>query len=75
MWPPAATLFVLDPRRMKTPDERFKCLGSSKPNFLCCSVLIMMSGLWDGGDGMRNVALLKHSLGCWFCCLMPTRTS
>ena len=45
MWPPAATLFVLDPRRMKTPNERFKCLGSIIVNLisyvvLFCSVLV-----------------------------------
>ena len=39
MWPPAATLFVLDPRRMKTPNERFKCLGSIIVNLISYVVL------------------------------------
>ena len=43
MWMiPAATLFVLDPRRMKTPIERFKCLGSSIVNLISYVVLFWM---------------------------------
>ena len=42
MWPPAATLFVLDPRRMKTPNERFKCLGSIIVNLISYVVLFCL---------------------------------
>ena len=42
MWPPAATLFVLDPRRMKTPNERFKCLGSIIVNLISYVVLFWL---------------------------------